>query len=227
MGEYMLLLYDFLKIIMGCILGGIIGQQRSRKGMSMGVRTHIVVCVSATLVQIISIDYNIINNSNLDVMRLGAQVISGIGFLGMASIIRDGPIVVGLTTAASIWFIACVGLAVGSGLYGPAIMATLVIYFILKDVLNLDKRNEKKKDNNKIYKLQIVLNEVKNNNNEIDTIFNIISKKGFETIDSNINIEDRSNIVISINISVIQNRSPNEIFSELLEYEFIKKISVV
>ena len=106
-------------------------------------------------------------------------------------------------------------------------MATLVIYFILKDVLNLDKRNEKKKDNNKIYKLQIVLNEVKNNNNEIDTIFNIISKKGFETIDSNINIEDRSNIVISINISVIQNRSPNEIFSELLEYEFIKKISVV
>lgn len=227
MGEYMLLLYDFLKIIVACILGGIIGQQRSKKGMSMGTRTHIVVCVSATLVQIISIDYNIINNSNLDVMRLGAQVISGIGFLGMASIIRDGPIVVGLTTAASIWFIACVGLAVGSGLYGPALIATLVIYFILKDVLNLDKRNERKKDNPALYKLQIILNEIKDNNNEIDTIFTIITSKGFETIGTNIDAEDRTNVIITINISVIPDRSPNEIFSELIKYQFIKKVSIV
>lgn len=223
----MLNLYDFMKIIMACVLGGIIGYQRSKKGMSMGIRTHIVVCVSATLVQIISIDYNIINNANLDVMRLGAQVISGIGFLGMASIIRDGRIVVGLTTAASIWFIACVGLAVGSGLYIPAIMATFVIYFILKDVLNLDKRIEKRKGNNNLYELEIVLNAIKDNKDEIDIIFNTITAKGFETFNIHVNAEDRSNVIIFINISSNSSNSPNEIFSQLLKYEFVKKISIV
>jgi putative Mg2+ transporter-C (MgtC) family protein len=109
----MMYLQDLIKILTACILGGIIGQQRQRRGMSIGLRTHIVVCVSAALVQIISIDYNIINKSNIDVMRLGAQVISGIGFLGMASIIKEGRTVVGLTTAASMWFISCIGLAVG------------------------------------------------------------------------------------------------------------------
>jgi putative Mg2+ transporter-C (MgtC) family protein len=227
MGEYMLNLYDFMKIIMACVLGGIIGYQRSKKGMSMGIRTHIVVCVSATLVQIISIDYNIINNANIDVMRLGAQVISGIGFLGMASIIRDGRIVVGLTTAASIWFIACVGLAVGSGLYIPAIMATLVIYFILKDVLNLDKRIEKGKGNNNLYELEIVLNAIKDNKDEIDIIFNTITANGFETFNIHVNAEDRSNVIIFINISSNSSNSPNEIFSQLLKYEFVKKISIV
>ena len=129
----MMYLNDFVKIMISCALGGMIGQQRQKKGMSMGLRTHIVVCVSATLVQIISIDYNILNNANIDVMRLGAHVISGIGFLGMASIIRYGRTVVGLTTAASIWFVACVGLAVGSNLYIPATMATVVIFLILRE----------------------------------------------------------------------------------------------
>jgi putative Mg2+ transporter-C (MgtC) family protein len=222
-----LYLYDFLKIITACFLGGIIGQQRSKKGMSMGIRTHIVVCVSAALVQIISIDYNLINNANLDVMRLGAQVISGIGFLGMASIIREGRIVVGLTTAASIWFIACVGLAVGSGLYIPAIMATFVIYFILNDVLNLDKRNERKMGNNNLYELEITLNEIKDSNNEMDIIFNTITGKGYETFDIHVNAKDRSNVIIFINISAVPNRSPNEIISELLKYKFIKKVSII
>ena len=223
----MLNLYDFMKIVMACILGGIIGYQRSKKGMSMGIRTHIVVCVSATLVQIISIDYNIINNANLDVMRLGAQVISGIGFLGMASIIREGRIVVGLTTAASIWFIACVGLSVGSGLYIPAIMATLVIYFILKDVLNLDKRIEKRKGNNNLYELEIVLNAIKDNKDELDIIFNTITGQGFETFNIHVNAEDRSNVIIFINISSNASGSPNEILSQLLKYEFIKKVGIV
>lgn len=125
---FMLAIYyeDFAKIIIACLLGGIIGTQRQRKGMSIGLRTHIVVCVSAALVQITSIDYNLLDKGNFDVMRLGAQVISGIGFLGMASIIKEGRTIVGLTTAASMWFIACVGLAVGSGLYIPATMATFV-----------------------------------------------------------------------------------------------------
>jgi len=144
-GETMPYFEDFIKIILSCFLGGLIGHQRQMKGMAMGIRTHIVVCVSAALVQIISIDYNILNGTNIDVMRLGAQVISGIGFLGMASVIKNGNNIIGLTTAASIWFIACVGLAIGSGIYFPGTIATVVIYLILKDVFNLDKRVESRK----------------------------------------------------------------------------------
>jgi len=223
----MLYLYDFLKIILACLLGGLIGQQRQRKGMSIGVRTHIVVCVSATLVQITSIDYNLLNHANLDVMRLGAQVISGIGFLGMASIIKDGPVVVGLTTAASVWFIACVGLAVGSALYIPAIMATLVIYFILKDVFNLDKKLRKKTENNNHCELEIVLDGIKDNNNEINIIFNIITEKGFQTSNIRVNAEDKSNVIILITIDVIEDILPNEILLELLDYKFIKKVCII
>lgn len=140
-----LYLIDLLKIILACFLGGLIGSQRQMKGMAMGTRTHIVVCVSAALVQIIAIDYSLLNKVTMDPMRLGAQVISGIGFLGMASIIKDGKNIIGLTTAASIWFIACIGLAVGSGLYVQAIMASTVIYIVLKDVFHIDRRIEHKR----------------------------------------------------------------------------------
>lgn len=229
MGESMLYLYDLLKIIAACILGGLIGQQRQRKGMAIGIRTHIVVCVSATLVQIISIDYNLLNNTNFDVMRMGGQVISGIGFLGMASIIRDGRNVLGLTTAASIWFIACVGLAVGSGLYLPAIIATLIIYLILKDVFGLDKRIEKKRENDNIYELEIVLDGAKDNDNDskINNIFSTINEKGFEISNIRVNAEDRSNSIIFINIGVPPSKSPEVIFSELFKFDFIKKINIV
>lgn len=225
----MLYLYDLLKIIAACILGGLIGQQRQRKGMAIGIRTHIVVCVSATLVQIISIDYNLLNNTNFDVMRMGGQVISGIGFLGMASIIRDGRNVLGLTTAASIWFIACVGLAVGSGLYLPAIIATLIIYLILKDVFGLDKRIEKKRENDNIYELEIVLDGAKDNDNDskINNIFSTINEKGFEISNIRVNAEDRSNSIIFINIGVPPSKSPEVIFSELFKFDFIKKINIV
>ena len=221
-----LYLYDFIKIIVSCILGGLIGQQRQRKGMSVGLRTHIVVCVSATLVQIISIDYNFLNNSNVDVMRMGAQVISGIGFLGMASIIKDGRTVVGLTTAASMWFIACVGLAVGSGLYVPAVMATLVIYFILRDVFDIGKRIGGKRFNDNIYELEIILNEALDAKNKINTVLNTITQKDFIILNTDIDAEDKSNVIFHLTLSLPQNKVSNEIFADLLQYEYVKKVNM-
>lgn len=219
-------LYDFVKIIVACFLGGLIGQQRQKKGMAMGLRTHIVVCVSAALVQITSIDYSILNKANVDVMRLGAQVISGIGFLGVASIIREGRTVVGLTTAASVWFIACVGLAVGSGLYIPAIMATLVIYFFLKDVLNLDKKIKRNKNANNVYEIEILLNNAMGNKDKINIIFNTISDKKFEISDTHVTVQDKKNLIVAMTVNIASNKSPNEIFEDLLQYEFVKKIEI-
>lgn len=218
---------DIIKILMACFLGGLIGYQRQKKGMSMGMRTHIIVCISATLVQIISIDYNILNKSNIDVMRLGAQVISGIGFLGMASIIKEGGNVVGLTTAASVWFIACVGLAVGSGIYIPSIIATLVVYFILRDVFKIDKRIKKVKGNENVYELEIVLNGIITDNNKIDSIFKIIVTEKFKISEIHVNTEDKSNLTIYMNITVPRNKEPNLIIGNLLQYEYVKKVSIL
>jgi len=217
---------DFIKIIIACLLGGLIGAQRQRKGMSIGLRTHIVVCVSAALVQIISIDYNLINKSNIDVMRLGAQVISGIGFLGMASIIKDGRFIVGLTTAASMWFIACVGLAVGSGLYIPATMATLVIYIILVDVFNLEKKIGRKKYDDSISELEITLNRVLADKNKINIILDFITQKEYKILNTNINAEDRHNVIIRMTLSRKPLIESNEIIAELLQFEYVQKVNV-
>ncbi|WP_010241671.1 MgtC/SapB family protein [Clostridium arbusti] len=219
--------HDFIKILIACFLGGIIGYQRQKKGMSMGMRTHIIVCISATLVQIISIDYNIINKSNTDVMRLGAQVISGIGFLGMASIIKEGGNVVGLTTAASVWFIACVGLAVGTGIYVPAVIATLVVYFILRDIFKIDKRVKKVKGNENIYEVEIILNGIIANDNEINSIFKIIMKAKFKISEIRVNTEDKSNLMIYMNIMVPSNKEPNSILGSLLQYEYVKRVNIL
>lgn len=122
-----------LRLALAVVLSGLIGQERENKNRPAGFRTHILVCVGATMVMLTSIymfdKYRGI--VNLDPARLGAQVISGIGFLGAGTIIREGGSVKGLTTAASLWSVACIGLAVGMGFYEGAIIGTVMIYLTL------------------------------------------------------------------------------------------------
>lgn len=122
-----------LRLALSVVLSGLIGQERENKNRPAGFRTHILVCVGATLVMLTSefIFEQYKGITNLDPARLGAQVISGIGFLGAGTIIRDGGSVKGLTTAASLWSVACVGLAVGTGFYQAAIIGTILIYLTL------------------------------------------------------------------------------------------------
>lgn len=118
-----------LRIGVAILIGGALGYEREFKNRPAGFRTHILVCVGAAVVSMIQIKIIddtsklIISNPDLanalkgDMGRLGAQVISGIGFLGVGTIIHDRGSVKGLTTAASIWITACIGLAVGMGYY--------------------------------------------------------------------------------------------------------------
>jgi len=118
---------------MAMVLGGIIGFEREIGNRPAGFRTHTLVCVGSTLVMLTSEflfkEYSGI--VNLDPARLGAQVISGIGFLGAGTILKLGPRVRGLTTAASLWVVACLGLAIGAGFYWGAIVATIFVYITL------------------------------------------------------------------------------------------------
>lgn len=122
-----------LRLLVAALLSGLIGLEREDKNRPAGFRTHILVCIGAALVMITSeyIYGEYKGNTNIDPARLGAQVISGIGFLGAGTIIRQKTSVKGLTTAASLWAVACVGLAVGIGFYEGAIAGASIIYITL------------------------------------------------------------------------------------------------
>lgn len=124
--------------MLSLVFGGIIGLERSRKNRPAGFRTYMIVCLSSTLVMMTN-QYININFSGSDPARLGAQVISGIGFLGAGTIIvTSRSQVKGLTTAAGLWASACLGLAIGIGFYSGAIIVSIVIFIIITLFKKLD-----------------------------------------------------------------------------------------
>lgn len=135
-----MLSYELIALRLGIaiICGGIIGLEREYQNQPAGLRTHILLVLGSTLVTIIAIDYENFQPALIggDIMRLPAGVITGIGFLGGGAILRFGSNIKGLTTAASMWTMAIVGIAIGSGLYFGAIITTLVVLVVLL-VLNI------------------------------------------------------------------------------------------
>lgn len=121
------------KLLLAGILGGIIGYERQSSHRPAGLRTHILVCIGAALVMITSeyIFEMYKGRANLDPARLGAQVISGIGFLGAGTILREGATIKGLTTAAGLWAVSCIGLAIGAGFYFGGIITAVLVYITL------------------------------------------------------------------------------------------------
>lgn len=119
-----------LRLLAGALLGGLVGFERERHNKKIaGFRTHILVCVGSTLIMLTSIHVFELyaGMAPVDPSRIAAGVITGIGFLGAGTIIRSRTTVTGLTTAASLWAISGVGLAVGCGFYLAAFMATSVV----------------------------------------------------------------------------------------------------
>jgi putative Mg2+ transporter-C (MgtC) family protein len=129
---------------MAALLGSVIGFERERLSWAAGLRTHMLVSVGACLMMLVSAfgfaDVLGTRNVVLDPSRVAAQVVSGIGFLGAGSILLRGEVVRGLTTAASLWSVAGVGLAVGGGMYTAAIGATVIILVILAGIKPLERR---------------------------------------------------------------------------------------
>jgi putative Mg2+ transporter-C (MgtC) family protein len=137
-----------IRLLVAAVLGSLIGADRERLVWAAGLRTHMLVCVGACLFMIVSAfafsDILKVQNVVLDPSRVAAQVVSGIGFLGAGSILLRGEVVRGLTTAASLWSVAAIGLAVGGGLYIEAVAATLIILIILVAVKPLEEALQKR-----------------------------------------------------------------------------------
>ena len=126
------------RIILAVLVGGVLGIERERKNRPAGLRTYILVCLGSAMVMMTN-QYACLYYEVGDPVRMGAQVVSGIGFLGAGTIMVTGRNKIkGITTAACLWTAACSGLAIGIGFYEGAIISGVVILFIMSGVHSLD-----------------------------------------------------------------------------------------
>lgn len=163
------------KLILAAVLGAIIGVEREIKNRAAGFRTHIIVSVGACLIMLIGIDGigKFSSDTARDTARIAGQVISGIGFLGAGTILQKKNAVTGLTTAATLWLSAAIGLAVGIGYYEGAIIATVIC---LVTLISLNKISDL--INKKTIKSYSMIFDTYNFNQ--DSFYEFTSKEGVE-----------------------------------------------
>ena len=129
-----------LRLVLALLFGGLIGWERERHSQPAGLRTHMLICMGAALVMVLSagLTTQFPTEQGADPGRIAAQVISGIGFIGGGAILRLRGSIKGITTAASLWVVAGLGLTVGAGMYAIAVLATLLIIFTLSVLTRLE-----------------------------------------------------------------------------------------
>lgn len=221
--EINILLEIIFKTFLCIILVGSIGYNREKKGMVVGIRTHVLVGMVGLLIQITSLEYYRINGGNNDIFRLAGQYISGIGFLGAGTIMKDKRSVKGLTTAASICLAACIGLAVGSGIYMGAVIITIVSYIFLTDIFRLKKIMSIKRNSFIYLEVELVG----------DTILSMEKLKECLKIEGLciVSIEtrkvsiDKAKIILKLNID--DELDINDILSEITYIDEVSKVEVI
>ena len=163
------------RLILAAILGAVIGIEREIKNRAAGFRTHIIVSVGACLIMLIGIDGigKFSSDTARDTARIAGQVISGIGFFGAGTILQKKNAVTGLTTAATLWLSAAIGLAVGIGYYEGAIIATVIC---LVTLISLNKISDL--INKKTIKSYSMIFDTYNFNQ--DSFYEFTSKEGAE-----------------------------------------------
>ena len=132
------------RLLLAAVLGSMIGLQREHLFWTAGLRTHMLVATGACLFMIVSafgFEQALTQaGTRLDPSRIAAQIVTGIGFLGAGSIMMRGEVIKGLTTAASLWAVAAIGMTIGGGLYGLGVSATVLILIILIAIAPIEHR---------------------------------------------------------------------------------------
>ncbi|MFA0816228.1 MAG: MgtC/SapB family protein [Anaerofustis sp.] len=140
-----------IRLFLSALIGGIIGYERGYTKQPAGLRTHMLICIGACIAMLTN-EYIYTIYGSTDITRMGAQVISGIGFLGAGTIILVGKQKVkGLTTAAGLWASACIGLAIGIGFYTGAVIGGVLIFLIIAALHNMDIAMKRKSSVMQLY----------------------------------------------------------------------------
>ena len=212
------------KLMISLLLSGLIGFEREINKHSAGFRTHILVGVSSCLMMLLSVNgfqHLIENHQNIqfDPARIPSYVISGIGFLGAGTIIVHGGTIRGLTTAASIWAVAGLGLIVGIGMYKEAIVTTLIILISLV-VLNKFEKRLHRKSHHIVF--EVKLSKEKN----ASTFLNRVQSFPIEIREFDISTESTDTTKIKMYIDAIHQKKRENLYEWLLEQEEVKKIKI-
>lgn len=200
-----------LRLLLGAFLAGVIGYERESWKKPAGIRTHILVGESAVLIMLCGI-YLSETTAGADPSRIPAQLLSGIGFIGAGTILRDGFHVKGLTTAASLLAVTGIGLIVGAGAYLVAIVATFFIYIILSYSYKISDTVEKFND----FDLKIYTDDVYKNLKQVEKV---LAKD--EIIIKRIKVEADH---IRVKGKVLESLNKNRLITGIMKIEGIKEI---
>lgn len=134
-----------IKLLVAVVLGGAVGVEREMSGKPAGLRTTILICVGAALFTHLSVAIGLVSQTSAgqpygDVTRIAAQIVTGIGFLGAGAILHERGSVVGLTTAATIWVVAAIGMGVGAGAYAEAVGTTVMVCLVLIGLRPIERK---------------------------------------------------------------------------------------
>ncbi len=212
-----------IKIILGVILTGSIGYNREKKGMVVGIRTHVMVGLVGLLIQITSLEYYRVNGGSNDVFRLAGQYISGIGFLGAGTILKDKGSIKGLTTAASICLAAIIGLAVGSGIYISSIVITIVAYAFLNDIFKIKKLIIIKKNSHAHIEVGI-------NGNiaiSVENIKEMIRSSGADIISIEVRKEAEKRVNLRFKINLDDELDISDVLTDIVSIDEVDKVELI
>ncbi len=214
-----------LRLFVGAIIGGIIGFEREIHGRAAGFRTQLIVCVAAVLIMIISENYYFYLQHDdsilqIDPARIAAGALIGIGFLGAGVIVKSGFAIRGLTTAATIWIVSAIGLAIGAGLYPEGILTAIITITALIVLRTVEKKI-------KILTYKTIAVSTSLNGNIEETLTSILSDYGIRI--HSIDYEKREStgeLIYNFNVSTKKKDSIKKIFLKLSSLEFIKDIRI-
>lgn len=210
----------FLKLVLGALLTGVIGLERSSLNKPAGFGTHAILGVSAVLV-VISSDY-LSQNFSIDMSRIPAQLLSGIGFIGAGTILRNGLNVKGVTTAAGLLSVTCIGLAVGSGFYSGAVITTIIVYLILSYAHTISDKFER------FAYLDLEIKISRHQNDAIDQITEYLGKKnieiqGIKGVEKNEDSPGPEIIEIMMTYDA-RKTSKNKIIQDLIKLDYVTEV---
>ena len=203
-----------VRIFLAILVGGLIGIERGKQGRAAGMRTHILVCLGAALTVMLGFyAREVLGYENSDPLRISAQVISGIGFLGVGTILVKGRFqITGLTTAACVWTTATIGLALGAGFYEGALIVFIATFFTVTLMHKLEYKLGKHQRRFGIY---VEINSDKNIRATINYLESAYGASGIQVTAPRSGTS--GNVGIEANINNLKNANPPSKISEELE----------
>lgn len=204
-----------LRLVTAIVLGGIIGLERGGNNHEAGLRTHMLLCMGSALVMVISIcvckQYEIPS----ELLRMSAQILSGVGFLGAGSIIATGNKIRGITTAAGLWTTACIGIAIGAGYYILSVSTVALMLFVM---LGLRPLTKKIQANSAHHRLSVDIES----KSALKGILSKFAEKNIEIVHIHLDELDSTNDVLEMELKLAKHMTLTDVISEVMEISGVR-----